>query len=209
LEISLLPLRLNSIPIYTSHGESSWTILSRNLGSAHSWAWQLSVRFSNSSIDECSAICDSGQHVGSQFGTLGHACSVLSEPTCDERVAFEQAIFATREATMAKKSSASDGRRIHESGEKALEVAIAKKAGAAFEWHFGKVNCLGCYEIAGGRSVTISWEGGGVTSQQGNISDGQWEIFKLAFMTTGRIAILSELPRERALYDYRFLEVLR
>ncbi len=110
---------------------------------------------------------------------------------------------------MAKKSVGNVKRQIHESGEKALEVAQAKNAGSNFEWHFGKVNSLGYYEIAGGRSVTINWEGGGITSQQGNISDDQWEIFKLAFSTTGRIAILSDLPKEEVLYDYRFLEAVR
>ena len=110
---------------------------------------------------------------------------------------------------MSEKNIGSDDRRLHESGEKALGVALAKKAGADFEWHFGRVNSLGFYEIPGGRSVTISWEGGGVTSKQGDISDDQWEIFKLAFATSGRISILSELPREKALYDYRFLEAVR
>ncbi len=71
------------------------------------------------------------------------------------------------------------------------------------------MNSLGHYATAGGRSVTISWEGGGITSQQGEISDSQWEIFKLAFENTGRIAILSDLPVEEACYDYRFLEAVR
>ena len=110
---------------------------------------------------------------------------------------------------MAKNSVGNVKRQIHESGEKALGVAQAKNAGTDFQWHFGKVNSLGYYEVAGGRSVTINWEGGGITSQQGNITDDQWEIFKLAFATTGRIAILSELPVEEACYDYRFLEAVR
>lgn len=111
--------------------------------------------------------------------------------------------------TMAKKSAANVKRQIHESGEKALEVAQAKNAGSNFEWHFGKVNSLGYYAIAGGRSVTIIWEGGGITSQQGNITDDQREILKIAFATTGRIAILSDLSDEEACYDYRFLEAVR
>ncbi len=110
---------------------------------------------------------------------------------------------------MAKKSVRNVKRQIHETGEKALEVAQAKNAGNDFEWHFGKVNSLGNYAIAGGRSVTINWEGGGISSQHGNISDDQWEIFKIAFSTTGRIAILSDLPWEEACYDYRFLEAVR
>ena len=48
-----------------------------------------------------------------------------------------------------------------------------------------------------------------MTSQQSNITDEQWEIFKLAFVTTGRIAILSDWEDESWMYDYRFLEVVR
>jgi hypothetical protein len=110
---------------------------------------------------------------------------------------------------MAKKSVEKAKQQIHESGEKALEVAQEKNAGSGFVWHFGRVHSLGFYEVAKGRSVTISWEGGGITAQQGNISDEQWEIFRLAFTTTGRISILSDLPKEEAYYDYRFLEALR
>ena len=110
---------------------------------------------------------------------------------------------------MAKKSSGKEKHQIHESGGEALEAAQAKKAGNDFEWHFGRVTSLGYYSAAGGRSVSIAWEGGGATSQQGDISDDQWEIFKLAFATTGRIAILSELEGEEALYDYQFLEAVR
>lgn len=68
---------------------------------------------------------------------------------------------------------------------------------------------MGNFEIAGGREVVIVWEEGGVTSQLGKISDTEWEIFKLAFLTTGRIAILSDAPDEGWMYDYRFLEVVR
>jgi len=48
-----------------------------------------------------------------------------------------------------------------------------------------------------------------VTSQQGDISDEQWEIFKLAFTTTGRVAILSDKEGEGWIYDYRILEAVR
>jgi len=99
--------------------------------------------------------------------------------------------------------------QMHEIGEEAMEAAKAQKAGLKFEWHFGRVTGLGNFEIAGGRSVSIGWEGGGVSSQQGDISDEQWEIFKLAFMTSARIAILTDLAGEAAFYDYRFLEVVR
>jgi hypothetical protein len=110
---------------------------------------------------------------------------------------------------MAKKSTGKTKHQQRESGGEALQAAQAKNAGSNFVWHFGRLTSLGCYSVAGGRSVSIAWEGGGATSQQGDITDDQWEIFKLAFMTTGRIAILSELPREQALYDYRFLEAAR
>lgn len=101
-------------------------------------------------------------------------------------------------------------RQAHAPGTEALEAAQAKQAGAAFEWHFGRVTRLGNFEVAGGREVTIVWEEGGVTSQQGGISDGQWEIFKLAFMTTGRVAVLSDDDNSEGwMYDYRFLEAVR
>lgn len=115
----------------------------------------------------------------------------------------------------AKKKKATRGRqggaetRTRESGPEALEAAQAKEAGSNFEWHFGRVTRLGCFEVAGGREVTIVWEEGGVTSQQGNLSDDKWEIFKLAFLSTGRIAVLSDQPGQGWMYDYRFLEAVR
>ena len=68
---------------------------------------------------------------------------------------------------------------------------------------------MGNFEIAGGREVVINWEEGGVTSQQGNITDEQWDIFKLAFSTSGRIAALSDQQGDGWMYDYRFLEAVR
>jgi hypothetical protein len=88
-------------------------------------------------------------------------------------------------------------------------AAQAKQAGSAFNWHYGRISRLGHFEIAGGREVVIAWEEGGVTSQQGNISDAEWEIFKLAFVSTGRIAVLSDLSDDGWMYDYRFLEAVR
>jgi hypothetical protein len=108
-----------------------------------------------------------------------------------------------------RKSSAKTGQRIQQADQETLGAAQAEQAGVEFQWHSGRVTSMGAYELAGGRGVTIAWEGGGVTSQQGNISDEQWEIFKLAFMTTGRIAVLSDQDGESWRYDYRFLEVLR
>jgi hypothetical protein len=104
---------------------------------------------------------------------------------------------------------ASTGRQLREAGAEALEAAQAERAGAEFQWHYGRVSRLGHFEIVGGRAVTILWEEGGITSQQGEITDEQWEIFRLAFLTTGRIALLSDLEGEEWMYDYRFLEAVR
>ena len=68
---------------------------------------------------------------------------------------------------------------------------------------------MGTSQVAGGRSVTIVWEEGGAGSQQGDIDDEQWEVFKLAFLTSGRIAVLSDIQGEGWMYDYRFLEAVR
>jgi hypothetical protein len=110
---------------------------------------------------------------------------------------------------MATRKSGQTKHQLLESGGQALEAAQAKIAGKNFKWYFGRVNALGHYEIAGGRSVSIVWEGGGVTSKQGDISDEQWEIFKLAFTTSGRIATLSDMSGDDALHDFRFVEVIR
>jgi hypothetical protein len=110
---------------------------------------------------------------------------------------------------MAKPAANKKGQQMHGTGTVALDEAQAQRAGAKFEWHFGRVTRLGHAEVAGGRAVTVVWEEGGVTSQQGNISEEEWEIFKLAFLTTGRIALLSDQEGESWMYDYRFLEALR
>lgn len=111
---------------------------------------------------------------------------------------------------MAKAKAAKDaGQQIRGTGSEEVEAAQAERAGAQFEWHFGRITRMGYHEAGGGRGVTIVWEEGGVTSQQGNLSDEQWEIFKLAFMTTGRVAVLSDLDGEGWMYDYRFLEAVR
>ena len=90
----------------------------------------------------------------------------------------------------------------------ALQTAQAEQAGAEFEWHYGRLTRIGHFGEVGGRQITIMWEEGGVTSQQGQISDEQWEIFKLAFLTTRRIAVLSDAKNNAWEYDYRFLEVV-
>jgi hypothetical protein len=108
-----------------------------------------------------------------------------------------------------KKARRATGQRLQRADQDALGAAQAERAGAEYRWHFGRVTSLGAYEIAGGRGVTIAWEEGGVTSQQGTLSAEQWEIFRLAFLTMGRIAVLSDQDGEGWMYDYRFLEALR
>ncbi len=99
--------------------------------------------------------------------------------------------------------------QLHEPGAEALEAAQAQRAGAEFAWHYGRVTRLGHSTIAGGHSVTVIWEEGGVSSVQGTVEDGEWEILKLAFMTSGRIAVLSDRTGDGWMYDYRFLEAVR
>jgi hypothetical protein len=102
-------------------------------------------------------------------------------------------------------------RRIRRTDAQAMDVAQAAQAGAEFQWHFGRITRLGIFEVASAsaREVTILWEEGGIISQQGNITDEQWEIFKLAFVATGRIAVLSDMKGDDWMYDYRFLEAVR
>lgn len=78
-----------------------------------------------------------------------------------------------------------------------LPAAAVSLAGFAL---FLQRRLLGNYEVASGRGVTVVWEEGGVTSQQGNVSDEQWDIFKLAFVTTGRIAVLSDQQGDDWMY---------
>jgi hypothetical protein len=107
-----------------------------------------------------------------------------------------------------KKTTKNSG-QLRAASAEAVGAAQAQEAGSNYTWHYGRITRIGHFEIAGGREVVIAWEEGSVTSQQGNISDGEWEIFKLAFMTTGRIAVLSEGTDEQWMYDYRFLEAVR
>jgi cold shock CspA family protein len=111
---------------------------------------------------------------------------------------------------MAKKQSRNvTGQRLQRDDQAAMGIAQAEQAGADFQWHFGRITRMGTFELAGGREVTVAWEEGSVTSQQGEITDEQWEIFKLAFVSTGRIAVLSDQEDEGWMYDYRFLEAVR
>jgi hypothetical protein len=99
--------------------------------------------------------------------------------------------------------------RITRAGSDELDASRAAQAGTDFDWHFGRVTSLGTLGITDSRTVTILWEEGGISSQQGELTDEQWEIFKLAFVSTGRIAILSDQPAKDWMYDYRFLEAVR
>ena len=111
---------------------------------------------------------------------------------------------------MARKSAkAEDRTQLSGSGPDALETAQAERAGARFEWHLGRITRMGSYEISGNKGVTIVWDEGGVTSMQGEITQEQWDIFKLAFLTTGRIAVVSDQQDEGWMYDYRLLEAVR
>ena len=44
---------------------------------------------------------------------------------------------------------------LHQVGTEALEAAQAQQAGAAFEWHYGRVTRVSHSAIAGGNGVTM------------------------------------------------------
>jgi hypothetical protein len=92
-----------------------------------------------------------------------------------------------------------------------IDEATLKLAGLleVFTWHYGTVTGLGFFSTAGGREVVILWDEGGASRKQGGISDQEWEIFKLAFEGTGRIAVLSNQASPDWKFDYRFLEAQR
>ncbi|CAN5120581.1 hypothetical protein BH11CYA1_BH11CYA1_49400 [soil metagenome] len=103
--------------------------------------------------------------------------------------------------------------RIQRPDSNAMETAQAARIGQDFSWHYGRVTRLGSYDVISDsvdrRSVTIMWESGGLSCQYGEISDDQWEILKLAFMSTGMVSILSDQAGEGWMYDLRFLEAVR
>ncbi len=112
-------------------------------------------------------------------------------------------------STKKTQSTRGDGHQVRETSAEGVEATQAREAGAKFDWHYGRVSRLGNFEIAGGREVVIVWDEGGVSSQQGNISDEEWDILKLAFMSTGRVAILSDESGDSWRSDFRFLEAVR
>ncbi len=103
--------------------------------------------------------------------------------------------------------------RIQRADSDAMETAQAERVGEDFRWHYGRVTRLGSYDVISDandrRSVTILWESGGLSCQYGQISDDQWEILKMAFMSTGMITVLSDQTGEDWMYDLRFLEAVR
>ncbi len=103
--------------------------------------------------------------------------------------------------------------RIQRADSNALESAQAERVGQDFRWHYGRVTRLGSYDLISNandrRSVTIMWESGGLSCQYGEISDDQWEILKMAFMSTGMVSVLSDQSGEDWMYDLRFLEAVR
>ena len=107
------------------------------------------------------------------------------------------------------RSSETTTGRITSAGADELGASRAAQAGTEFAWHFGRITSLGTIAIADSRTVTMLWEEGGISSQQGEMTDEQWEILKLAFVSTGRIAILSDQPAKDWMSDDRFLEAVR
>src|SRR5512134_1555131 len=107
-----------------------------------------------------------------------------------------------------RKAKSTVERRMRGTGAEEIAAAQAQQAGSDFQWHFGRVTRLGSYEVAN-YTVTILWEEGGISSQQGDITAEQWEIFRLAFVGSGRVAILSDQDETHWMYDYRFLEAVR
>jgi hypothetical protein len=95
----------------------------------------------------------------------------------------------------------------------AMNSAQAENVGVDFRWHYGRVTRMGTYDVfpytESRRTVTVIWEEGGLSCQHGEINDDQWEILKMAFMSTGMITVLSDLPGEEWMYDLRFLEAVR
>jgi hypothetical protein len=94
---------------------------------------------------------------------------------------------------------------VQSGGAYALEAALAQDAGTGFEWHYGQIHSLGYYE-SGGHVVTISWEDG-TFSSKGDLTNEQREVMRLAFETSGKIALLSD--QDVWAFDYRFIRAMR
>ena len=116
---------------------------------------------------------------------------------------------SSTKSTKRARQGGRDGHPVRETSSDAVVARHATEAGVDFLWHYGRVTRMGSFSGVGGREVVIVWEEGGVSSEVGSISDEEWEIFTLAFMTTGRVAILSDGPGEDWMSDFRFLEAVR
>lgn len=110
-------------------------------------------------------------------------------------------------------STETTANRIQRPDSNAMEAAQAEQVGTDFRWHHGRITRLGTYSILDSpenrRTVTLLWEEGGLSSQHGEIGDEQWEILKMAFMSTGMITVLSDQTGDNWMYDFRFLEAVR
>jgi|SRR5271169_34839 len=91
-----------------------------------------------------------------------------------------------------------------------LNAATQQAAGlpGTYTWHYGTIVGVGDFSPAGGREVVIQWDEGGASRKQGGISDAQWQVFKLTFAGSGRLAVLSDYVTNWQ-FDYRFLEAQR
>jgi len=92
-------------------------------------------------------------------------------------------------------------------GSDELGEAQAQRAGINFEWHSGASRVWRLRDCQQ-QDVTILWEEGASATNKGDHGRAM-EILKLAFVGSGRIAILSDQEDKRWMYDYRFLEALR
>lgn len=110
---------------------------------------------------------------------------------------------------MTKKLSLDSG-NIQRADSESMQAAQAERKGADYRWHHGRLTRLGVY---GGelnnRTVTVLWEEGGLSCQYGDITDEQWDVLKLSFMSTGMITVLSDQVEDKWMYDLRFLEAVR
>jgi hypothetical protein len=108
-----------------------------------------------------------------------------------------------------KSAKAEDRKQLRGSAPEALETAQAGRAGARFEWHLGRITRMGSPELAGTSGVTVVRDEEGVTSMQGENTEEPWEILTLAFLTTGRVAVVSDHEDDGWMYDDRLLEAVR
>lgn len=92
-----------------------------------------------------------------------------------------------------------------------LKSLPTPRSGGSRGWHTGKITSIGYFSApgSGGREVSIYWPDDHFSSRkQGDISDAQWEIFKLAFHSaSGKITVISS--RADWYFDFSLLEANR